>query len=67
MVKANADMIEGYMDGYDLTAPDPSANRSHSYRHSFWIGRQEKLKLPLPAYRELERRAELAILADANA
>lgn len=39
---ANADMIEGYMDGYDLNAPEPSANRSHSYRHGFMVGRAEK-------------------------
>jgi hypothetical protein len=53
------------MDGYDLDAPEPSANRSHYYRHSFWIGRAEKLKLPLPSYQELEKRAELAVIADA--
>ena len=63
-MEANADMIEGYMDGYDLTAPEPSANRSFSYHHSFWIGRAEKLKLPLPTYQELERRAEFAAAAD---
>ena len=67
MAEANADMIEGYMDGYDLDVPEPSSNRSHSYRHSFWIGRAEKMRLPLPTYYELERRAELAIVADAQA
>jgi hypothetical protein len=67
MSEANAEMIEGYKDGYDLNAPEPSANRSHSYRHSFQIGRAEKMKLPLPTYQQLERRAELAILADAQA
>lgn len=64
VIEANADMVEGYMDGYDLNAPEPTANRSHSYRHSFWIGRAEKLKLPLPRFQELERRAELAVIAD---
>lgn len=67
MAEANAEMIEGYKDGYDLTAPEPSVNRSHSYRHSFWIGRSEKMKLPLPTYQQLELRAELAIIADAQA
>ena len=41
---ANADMIEGYMDGYNLDAPEPSGNRSEGYRHSFYIGRAEKLE-----------------------
>jgi hypothetical protein len=39
---ANADMIEGFRDGYDLTAPEPSANRSASYRHGFMCGRIDK-------------------------
>jgi hypothetical protein len=39
---ANADMIEGFQDGYDLTAPEPSANRSASYRHGFMCGRIDK-------------------------
>lgn len=39
---ANAEMVEGFMDGYDLTAPEPSANRSASYRHGFMCGRIDK-------------------------
>jgi hypothetical protein len=39
---ANAEMVEGYRDGYDTNAPEPSANRSHSYRHGFMVGRAEK-------------------------
>lgn len=39
---ANADMLEGFMDGYDLTAPEPSSNRSNSYRHGFMCGRIDK-------------------------
>lgn len=39
---ANEEMVTGYMDGYDLDAPEPSANRSHSYRHGFMVGRSEK-------------------------
>jgi hypothetical protein len=36
---ANEEMVQGYMDGYDLNAPEPSANRSYSYRHGFAVGR----------------------------
>jgi len=39
---ANAEMVQGFMDGYDLTAPEPSANRSASYRHGFMCGRIDK-------------------------
>lgn len=39
---ANADMIEGFRDGYDLTAPEPSANRSASYRHGFMCARIDR-------------------------
>lgn len=39
---ANDDMIEGYRDGYDLSSPEPSGNRSKSYRHGFMIGRLDK-------------------------
>lgn len=39
---ANADMIEGYQDGFNLDAPEPSANRSESYKHGFANGRADK-------------------------
>lgn len=35
---ANSEMLEGFLDGYDLSLPEPSANRSHSYRHGFANG-----------------------------
>lgn len=35
-------MVEGFRDGYDLTAPEPSANRSASYRHGFMCARIDK-------------------------
>lgn len=41
---ANDEMVQGYMDGYDLDAPEPSENRSHSYRHGFLVGRSEKVR-----------------------
>jgi hypothetical protein len=39
---ANQEMIEGFRDGYDLSAPEPSTNRSASYRHGFMCGRIDK-------------------------
>lgn len=40
--EANAEMIEGFRDGYDLSAPEPSTNRSASYRHGFMCARIDK-------------------------
>lgn len=39
---ANDEMVRGYLDGFDLSSPEPSANRSHSYRHGFMAGRSDK-------------------------
>lgn len=39
---ANSDMVEGFRDGYDLTSPEPSTNRSASYRHGFMCARIDK-------------------------
>ena len=39
---ANDEMVQGFRDGYDITAPEPSANRSASYRHGFMCGRIDK-------------------------
>lgn len=38
---ANDDMVEGYFDGLDRDSPEPSANRSESYRHGFANGRDD--------------------------
>lgn len=61
---ANSEMVDGYMDGYDLDAPEPSDNRSESYRHSFYIGRAEKLGLPMVSFQELESHADWAMAKD---
>lgn len=61
---ANDDMVQGYMDGYDLTAPEPSANRSASYRHGFMVGRGEKTKNYAGNYTDLNRAADLAMDED---
>lgn len=44
------DMVEGYLDGLKPDNPEPSANRSHSYRHGFANGRDDMTHSPrLPA------------------
>lgn len=35
------EMLEGYRDGRNPESPEPSANRSHSYRHGFANGRDD--------------------------
>lgn len=40
---ASEEMIQGFRDGCDLDAPEPSDNRSHSYRHGFKAGRNDKM------------------------
>lgn len=63
---ANDDMIEGFRDGYDLSAPEPSANRSASYRHGFMVGRLDKTPSDWGKYaaNELRRMADEAMEAD---
>jgi hypothetical protein len=39
---ANDEMVQGYLDGYNLIAPEPTGNRSNSYRHGFMVARLDK-------------------------
>lgn len=64
---ANQDMIDGYMDGRDLNTPEPSANRSHSYRHGWTVGRAEKENRRIGTFEEVERRADEAMAMDSLA
>lgn len=61
---ANQDMVQGYMDGLDLDSPEPSANRSASYRHGFANGRDDRAKKPRASYRALIEAAEAAMSED---
>lgn len=45
----------GYLDGRDLDSPWPSSNRSDEYRHSFDVGRREKMGSHLTAQQARER------------
>jgi len=62
---ANDEMVEGYRDGLDMNSPEPSANRSFSYRHGFKNGRADRTgKLWASSYEELARMADEAMTLD---
>jgi hypothetical protein len=61
---ANDEMVEGFRDGYDLSAPSPSANRSAGYRHGFMCGRIDKGQIASPGFALLERMADAAMAED---
>lgn len=62
----NEGMLEGFRDGYDPAAPEPSSNRSNSYRHGFMVGRLDKTPADWGKYTasELRRMADEAMEAD---
>ncbi len=57
---ANDEMVFGYIDGGDLSIPEPGENRSHSYRHSFAIRRAEITRAYLEAVPLEQRRTLVA-------
>ena len=60
------DFMQGYMDAGNPDAPSPSANRSHSYRHSFAVRRAEMVGKPINAAISRER-AAIALAKDFTA
>lgn len=61
---ANDDMVAGFLDGYDLNAPDPSLNRSRSYLHGFANGRADRAGVPRASAQDLREMAEIAMEED---
>lgn len=61
---ANAEMIEGFKDGYDLDAPEPSENRTASYRHGFANGRDDRKGKPRASHEWLNAAADKAMDED---
>jgi hypothetical protein len=55
---ADFEFWQGYCDGRDRNAPEPSDNRSACYRHSFAVGRAELAGCPIPAQISRERAAQ---------
>lgn len=65
MNREDEEFNDGYRDGRDPTTPEPSANRSAPYRHSFAVGRAEIEGKPIPAHLSRER-AAAAIAEELN-
>lgn len=65
--EANEDMIEGYRDGMNLENPEPSANRSESYRHGFANARADREHRARATPAELHRMADAAMERDRSA
>jgi hypothetical protein len=66
--RAEAEMVEGYRDGFDVDAPVASFNRSRSYRHGFRTGRSDRAGKPAwPTVDDGRRRAAEAMAIDAGA
>jgi hypothetical protein len=42
----NSEMTDGYRDGLDPDSPEPSANRTQSYRYGFLNGRDDLRHAP---------------------
>jgi hypothetical protein len=65
--RATDDWLEGYRDGGDPDTPEPSENRSHSYRLGFQVRRAERgSRDPLAPAAELRRMAAEAAEKDAQ-
>ena len=62
--EAMDDMVAGYRDGLDLTSPEPSGNRSNSYRHGWLNGRDDKNNSPRAHPAVILLQADSAISAD---
>jgi hypothetical protein len=66
-MRANDEMVQGYLDGFDLNAPMPSANRSDSYKHGFANGRADKTGLSRGlTFDALNQLADDAMMRDAT-
>ncbi len=62
---ANDDMVQGYLDGLDRDCPEPSDNRSASYRHGFRNGRDDILgRPPRASYKAICEAADRAMNED---
>jgi hypothetical protein len=61
---ANDEMVQGYLDGLDLTSPPPSMNRSASYQHGWMNGRDDRAKKPRDSAGNLRRIADAAMAED---
>lgn len=56
----NSEMVQGYFDGRNPDNPEPSANRTRSYRHGFQSGRDDLARRLSAPYDQRVREAEEA-------
>jgi hypothetical protein len=61
----NREMVRGYIDGRNPDSPEPSENRSHSYRHGFANGRDDLRRSPRTSATRLREMAAEAEMKDA--
>lgn len=64
MTDPEDEMVQGYRDGNDPESPEPSQNRSRSYRHGFMTGRADLARKPAGRPDALREAAEQAIRED---
>jgi hypothetical protein len=60
------EMILGYREGRKADSPEPSDNRTHSYRHGFKAGRNDLSPEPLLTADTMRKLAEDAYKLDTN-
>lgn len=58
------EVIDGYRDGLNPDSPEPSANRTFSYRFGFANGRDDRRKQPRASAREIREEGLQAAAAD---
>lgn len=61
---SGAEMLAGYLDGFKDDNPEPSGNRSHSYRHGFANGRDDRRRKPRDTAENLRKAGIAAQEAD---
>ena len=61
---ANKEMVLGYLDGRNPDAPEPSENRSRSYRHGFANARDNAARKSRAAAETLREMADRAMAED---
>jgi len=66
MTNEEDEVVRGYLDGRDQTSPEPSDNRSRSYRHGFSNGRDDLNSKPRATAHMLRQEAQDAMEADST-
>lgn len=53
------EVLAGYLDGLDPASPEPSENRSNSYRNGFANGRDDLRKVPRASAQTIREAGEM--------